>query len=313
MAAPTHHWKVGLFVVVGLVLALGAVVVFGAKSLQTSSTRYWTYFDESVQGLEVGSPVKFRGVTVGEVAGIAIAPDKRHVEVTSDIDDSKLGDLGLAQGPSDKVLSPVRVQLASQGITGVKFLQIDLFEGKQKRLPELPFPVPAHYLPSQASTLKSVEAALVHAVERVPEMTSAVVKTNNQIGRIIDSVERQDLPGRAASTLSRVETLAGAMQNEIKAANLAELSSHAERSLTGLDATIAKANAAIARLEGDRGLLASLQRSSDAAGELLSAELTGEMVETLRSIRQASEALTRLADALERDPDMLLKGRKDRR
>ena len=51
MATPTNHWKLGLFVVTGFVLALITVVVLGAQSLKKQTVSYKTYFDESVQGL----------------------------------------------------------------------------------------------------------------------------------------------------------------------------------------------------------------------------------------------------------------------
>ncbi|MEO5730037.1 MAG: MlaD family protein, partial [Byssovorax sp.] len=85
MSAPTNHWKLGLFVVVGVVLTLTTVAVLGARSLRKEVSRYVSYFDESVQGLEVGSPIKFRGVTIGTVGKIDVAVDHRHVEVTSDL------------------------------------------------------------------------------------------------------------------------------------------------------------------------------------------------------------------------------------
>src|SRR4051812_46819040 len=95
MAAPTNHWKLGLFVVVGIVMSLTTVAVLGARSLRTEVGRYVSYFDESVQGLEVGSPIKFRGVTIGTVARIDVAPDHRHVEVMSDLGVAELSRLGL--------------------------------------------------------------------------------------------------------------------------------------------------------------------------------------------------------------------------
>src|ERR1700733_12217219 len=107
MAAPTNHWKLGLFVVVGVVLSLTTTTFLGAESLKKKVVSYKTYFDESVQGLEVGSPVKFRGVTVGTVSIISIAADRRHVEVTSDLAVNDLADLGLSIGKGEK--SKIRV------------------------------------------------------------------------------------------------------------------------------------------------------------------------------------------------------------
>src|SRR5439155_344728 len=97
----TNHWKLGLFVLLAVVALLGALFWLGARRFHRESFAAVSYFDESVQGLDVGSPVKFRGVTVGTVAEITIAPDHRHVQVTSNIylaarvdkaiDEAKLG------------------------------------------------------------------------------------------------------------------------------------------------------------------------------------------------------------------------------
>src|SRR5512132_158624 len=132
MSAPTNHWKLGLFVVVGVVLTLTTVAVLGARSLRKEVSRYVTYFDESVQGLEVGSPIKFRGVTIGTVGKIDVAVDHRHVEVTSDLGVAELNRLGLnmadATDNSRKkldVATDLRVQLASAGLTGVKLPPLD--------------------------------------------------------------------------------------------------------------------------------------------------------------------------------------------
>ena len=68
MSAPSNHWKLGLFVVAGVGLFLALLGGLGARGLRKETVTYTTYFDESVQGLDVGSPVKFRGVTIGNVA-----------------------------------------------------------------------------------------------------------------------------------------------------------------------------------------------------------------------------------------------------
>src|SRR5580704_3397314 len=118
MAAPTNHWKLGLFVVTGVVLALTTLTFLGARSLKNQVVSYQTDFDESVQGLDVGSPVKFRGVPVGAVSAIGIAPDRRHVVVTSELAVADLSDLGLAVGKGDKstirVPPDLRMQVVSQ-------------------------------------------------------------------------------------------------------------------------------------------------------------------------------------------------------
>jgi len=71
----TNHWKLGLFVVVSILVVVVATFWLGAQRFERDSFQAVTYFDESVQGLEVGSPVKWRGVTIGTVAELTVAPD----------------------------------------------------------------------------------------------------------------------------------------------------------------------------------------------------------------------------------------------
>src|SRR5579862_184674 len=73
MSAETMYFKLGAFVLVGLAVAVGAVVVLGAGTLMRKKVLAETYMDESVQGLDAGAPVKFRGVHVGRLEKIEFA------------------------------------------------------------------------------------------------------------------------------------------------------------------------------------------------------------------------------------------------
>jgi ABC-type transporter Mla subunit MlaD len=286
MSTPTNHWKLGLFVVGGGALALAIAVYLGASHLTRKHVDYVSYFDESVQGLDLGSPVKFRGVTVGRVARIDVAPDHRHVAVTSALDSGQLSDLELTEGGAhkDRLIAPpeLRVQLVNQGITGLKFLQMDFFDPAQYPLPMLGFATPEHYLPTAASTLKGVENAVVKATDVMPQM-----------------IEQLD------ETLGHIDELVTSMNTAVKQLDVKGLSAR-------LDHAIAHANQVLARLDGDRGLFASAQRTMDGLGDLasMSPDLGADISDTLKEIRGAASSIQRVADALERDPDMLIKGRK---
>src|SRR3990167_115369 len=66
-----HYFKIGLFVLSGIVLLVGLVVFFNTASMFKKQVLIETYFNESVQGLSIGSPVKYRGITVGHVKKIS--------------------------------------------------------------------------------------------------------------------------------------------------------------------------------------------------------------------------------------------------
>src|SRR4051794_3011797 len=138
MAAPTNHYKLGLFVLLGFTAAVVAAILLGVASTRKSTIKYHSYFNESVQGLDLGSPVKFRGVTIGFVSAIEIAPDHRMVDVMSELDVTDIKRMGLTERDGhpkvghEKFLIPpdLRAQLGSQGVTGVKFIAIDFFDVK---------------------------------------------------------------------------------------------------------------------------------------------------------------------------------------
>lgn len=317
MATPTNHWKLGLFVVVGLVVALAAVVYFGAESLRKEHVSYQTYFDESVQGLDVGAPVFFRGVRVGQVSAVGVAPDGRHVAVTLALFTRNLRRLGLGEGRGREtriaVPSDLRVQLAHQGITGLKAVQLDFFDPTYNPPPVLRFETPERYIPSAKSTFERLEATVVHAFDRFPQVADALLDVAARTNRILDEFEQAHLPRQMQASLGELDQTLAAFRKAIGDAEVGEVSAQARVSMDGLDRTVQRLDAVLARLDGERGLLASAQRATDAVGDAASTApaLGDEVTVTLREIQEAAESFRELTEALERDPDMLLRGRRE--
>lgn len=317
MAVPTNHWKLGLFVVGGVVLTLAVVLVLGARGLQKDTLSFVTYFDESVQGLEVGSPVKFRGVIIGTVSDINIAPDRRHVETVSDLETDAVKRLGLSSGKgktSPHVSTDLRVQLASAGITGVKFLQIDFFVEKDHPPPVLPFPTPANYIPAAVSMMKNVEDAITRAMNTIPEVAESVLVVTTRLDRILADVEGHHLSDQAETVLNRTDRVLGRIEGALAGLETDKLSTRAQGTLGNIDALATRMSFLLDRTTAQDGLFVSAQRASDAVGDA-ARNATGvgtELDETLRAVQEAASSVQKLADALELDSDMLLKGRSRR-
>ena len=75
MSAEARYFRVGLFVLVGIAVIVAAVLVLAGGNLFRQPVVAETYFDEAVEGLEVGSPVKLRGVQIGQVSWIGFVDD----------------------------------------------------------------------------------------------------------------------------------------------------------------------------------------------------------------------------------------------
>jgi phospholipid/cholesterol/gamma-HCH transport system substrate-binding protein len=151
MATGANKLKVGVFLIAGFLLFNAALVWIGASHLFENREDYLTYFDESVQGLAVGSPVKYRGVPVGRVGAITVAPDGKLIEVA------------LALVEDFRVVPELRTSVATSGITGVSVVEIG-FARPGVATPTLAFKPPQRYLPSQPSLLSSVTGELTDVV-----------------------------------------------------------------------------------------------------------------------------------------------------
>jgi len=284
VANKTNHWKLGLFVVVALAIALAAVVALGLRRLNRDGIPMVTYFDESVQGLDQGSPVKFRGVTIGNVQSITIAPDHLHVEVWMRLYTDELARMGF--GPEDKRDPSLRPQLAAAGITGVKFVQFDNFPPDRYPEPLLEFAPPSdYYAPAVQSTLKGLEEVVNEVGAKLPRLTDELSDTLFEAKKSLRSIT--DLSTWIKSDDSGLKRVVAALDEAATSIKKAIVQAELSQTTSSL-----------------RGAASSV---NDAAGKL--GNEAGQIDETLRGLREALEAIRALAARLDRDPTMLIRGR----
>lgn len=300
-AQATNEWKVGAFVVGGVALLILALFWLGASRLNTETVERVTYFDESVQGLEVGAPIKIRGVTIGKVTEIVLAPDRRLVEVHFEarVDElRKVNAVGATEDSGGDVSPEMRIVVASQGITGVKFLEADFFPPDSPTV-ELSFQTPSSYIPSAPSTLKSLEDALRGFGEELPlamrDFRSMAVTMEERLAALDTAALSESLVGLS-------DELRGTLDGTSEAGLGAEL----RGLIAGLRGTTEKVDAAVARFGSDEGSLQLAARSFEALSADLRASLAkadqlmegADLVGTLSSVQGAADSARRLSDDL---------------
>ena len=201
MSAETKYFKLGAFVLAGVAIAVGTVVVLGAGTLTRKKFLAETYVDESVQGLDVGAPVKFRGVLVGrlekiEFAGIQYtAKDDRIGLVIGFYPETLKGFAKDDPGARLKELveQGLRVRLASGGLTGGLYLEIENFDPTTHPAPRIPWQPAYPYLPSVPSTnarlMQRVENVLGHVENmRVDVISEKVVALLGELDKLVVTI-----------------------------------------------------------------------------------------------------------------------------
>ena len=130
MASLKTKFSVGLFLICGIIVVIIGIIWLGMSNYLEKGRLFVAYYDESVQGLDVDSPVKYRGVHIGRVHTIGVAPDGKMIEVVLKIEsDIK---------PKDDAQNLV-AQLKSVGITGLMFIELEQKQADDRDLPTLSF------------------------------------------------------------------------------------------------------------------------------------------------------------------------------
>jgi len=186
MATEARKFQVGAFVIAAVVIVIGGAIWLGASRFFEDTRRFVSYFSESVQGLDPGVAVKFRGVPAGRVEQIGIAPDRQLIEVVMDIDAKVVPALG-----GDNTL---RAQLQLSGITGLRYVEIDRSRGEAlNQSPELTFKPPHDVIPSARSSFVAVQSALAD---------------------VYDKFMQVDMEGISADTRATLQSLSRLLQDE---------------------------------------------------------------------------------------------------
>lgn len=316
---------VGLFVLTGLSLCAGAIILLGGVSWFTPQSRAIVYFQDSVAGLTIGAPVTLRGVKIGTVRDMKVyvkLPDARPViPVYLEIDPGKVswttGSRKARDGELDLAIKAgLRAQLATQSlVTGQLSVNLDFHPEAPASLSGIPGDIPE--IPSMASDIQNIKDEIADL--KLPELAEKarlaldgiqriVVELSGHVGPMAGSLEQTSdaarktletateavrlLQADSARTLASIDRLAIASQNQVTV-----LGKNAERVLTAVDRATAKAEILIGSLNDMTGPRAPLRGDVEAA---------------IRDLAASASSLREFTRDLRRDPAATLTGRSAR-
>ena len=165
-----------------------------------------TYFDSSVQGLDVGSPVKMMGVKIGAIKDISFVyeyypTDLHYIRITFSIDPQAIGAKHprlkpgeLRAAAREEAKKGLRLAMASQGITGVMFLDASYYDpGKLKEL-KIDWEPKYPYIPSVPGTMARLKTTLEKTLENISRVDFAGISRKvDQAVTSLNEVLDQDL------------------------------------------------------------------------------------------------------------------------
>ncbi|QXP84762.1 MlaD family protein [Methylococcus sp. ANG] len=318
---------IGGFVVGGIVLLVVCVLLFTQLKV-SDAMRFVVYFTESVNGLNVGAPVKVKGVAVGNVVDIRVLADMDGSRVLTpvviEVDPNKMVDRsGHVSKKRNRSIQPLierglRAQLQVQSlVTGQLYVALDF-------LPYTPVDL-------VGSTLD------FHPYEEIPAIPSSKEKITNTIDEVVSEFRQLPLHEIAAALVASIRR-AEALLNSPK---IESILTSTDQALQQVNATLKESRARLgpmlANLDGaigdhrrltndldrevqptlkrlDETLLAAtsaMRRIDGAAGSVNDPVLQHTLDAAIDEVSQAARAIRVLSDFIQRNPNALIVGKEN--
>jgi len=314
MARKTSKFTIGLFVTIGILIGMVAVVWLGASKYFEKGATYVTYFDESVQGLQLDSAVKYRGVEAGRVQRIRVAPDNRLIEVVMKID--LRGEL-----ERDHV-----AQLKAVGITGIVFVELDRKEPDKPDLsPKISFASEYPIISSKSSDIKQLLSGIDNVIQSLNKidtqgisdhikstlkvLESVVASVNHVVGNVekaLGTGKVEEAIVEVRNTLLKVQHFVSDVQKELHAMNLGKTGTNVENATARLDKIMnsGEIEAILGEVKATVNQMNQLVEGLDKR----SLAITNNIKATSENLKRASESLEMLTDRVYASPSDLLFG-----
>lgn len=342
MSLKANYFKLGLFVIGAIVSAAALLIIIGSGRAFQQKITIETYFNESVQGLDIGSKVKYRGVVIGEVTRISFTyvkyqQDKpmserlRYVLVEAQLQPKLLGgrvaaEITGAESMPAEVERGLRVRSAPQGITGTNYLEIDYVE-PPPALPAIDWTPDNAYIPSTPSTVTALINSASEIMDRlhkldvegtVANLNRLMVTTNDRIA----AIDTRTLSQRADRALAKIESTldnlatkklsdeAVALLAELRVTNVELKKTLANPALQKLPDDAAAAVARVRAIVDDPNLPKTIGHLSQTLGRLDRILGAGEsdIAVTVENLRQITDNLRDLSEDTKRYPANVIFG-----
>ena len=320
--------RVGLMILAVLATLIFLFVLLAGNQLR-GGTRFESYFRESVQGLEVGAPVKYLGVTLGRVTDIGLVSaaygrglpadvkraSYRQVLVRFVIDTSRIGRV-----PDTKtaIETGLRAKLASQGLTGLSYIELAFVNPAAYPPETVPWQPRYEYIPSIPSTLTEVQEAGEQFLARLNRVDIDQIARN--VDALLGDLRAELKDGDVHQVLAQLDSTLADVQAQLRQADLpalaADLRATAQSARTLLGAPqarelIANASAAAEKFSAAAGKLgvlltalqATAQRTQNGASDVMAA-----LAPILRDMQAVSANLRDTSSELRRYPAGVLLG-----
>lgn len=298
MSTKSSKFLIGLFVIIGMMILAATIIWVGAARVLMKGSLYAVYFDESVQGLQVDSAIKYRGVEIGKVQSIDVAPDYRLIEVIMKID---------LEGDLQK---QTIASLKTAGITGIVFIELDrLSDGELDSSPKITFKSDYPVIPSRRSEISQFLADTGVIMNNIKDIdfkgiSDQLKNTSQAIGNFVEGKRINNIMANLESTSTNLDQMIAKINKTVSEGNV-------DRAVTETLGVLSDARKLIGQAKDEIDAL-NLREKAERTDAILrdidkkTKTITNDLQDTSENLRTTSENLQKLSDSLNKDPSELI-------
>lgn len=298
MTTNSSKFLIGIFVIIGMLLLSATIIWVGASRILMKGALYAVYFDESVQGLQVDSAIKYRGVEIGTVQSIGVAPDHRLIEVIMKID--------LESSMQHQTIA----SLKTAGITGIVFIELDrITEGELANSPKLHFKSDYPVIPSRKSEISRFLSDTSVIMQNIKDIDFKGISTNlknttQAIEKFVEGKRINNIIEHLESTAAHLDEIIARINKTVSEGKMNQTIGEALGVLSDTRRMIDQARRDIDALnlkeksERTDAILADIDRKTKI--------ITVELQDTSENLRLTAENLQKLSESLNRNPSDLI-------
>jgi paraquat-inducible protein B len=321
-ASPT---MIGVFTLIGLILAGLTLVFLGAGKFMTRTHEVLMYFEKSANGLLVGSDVRFGGVRIGKVKSISVLVDReanrKIIPVVVELAEKDLRfigsnegggiDFSSFEGVAKAVRQGLRAGMKQQSlVTGQLYIEFDIIPGTPGFVYYNKSKPPHPVVPTVGTEMDELIAGISNGIQKfnsldlesaIGDLRKALATADRQIAelnmkQISDNLVSVTGDLRAFTGNGKLE--AALAKLEAAAVQIEQLSQKAN---TGIDPLLAEIHTGLARI--DEATREISEFSNPRSPVLL------RLQNVLQETERATRALKELSNDLKRDPKSILSGK----
>ena len=321
MSQKPNPTSIGLFIVIGLALGVTGLLLFSSSKMFTKTRDIVVYFNQSLNGLNVGAPVKYRGVTIGSVKRVMIFWNQATndfampvlIELEEKLIKERVGEpleVFTDRSLEQRINQGMRASLQAESlVTGVLYVEMRTNPKAQEAV--------YHQLKPTFQEMPSEPTQIQQLMENLGSLDIKGISTNInavilRLDKVLESMRMGDISAGVTNTLASLNKLITSpdITNSLASVRTTldqykalgeKLTGRVDPVAASITNSLAEANRTLAQLRGTAENVRSMLRPD--------APLSHDLGQLLQQLAGTAESISTLVEFLKQHPNALITGR----